>query len=120
MLLLFRIIHSLLGKQFLIDCGALGLSKDSGLGVKLNSVRPDNEFSWGYVREAPELRILSITQELGVVQVPESRELCEFPIGSQITIIPHHSCLTAACFPSYSIMQDNKPIDSWLTCPRTW
>lgn len=103
-----------------MDCGALSLAKDMGVGIKINQVREDNEFSWGYIVEAPSLRIISITQELGVVQLQDSDKLDNYPIGKRMKIITHHSCLTAACFPKYSIMKNDEIIDTWETCPRMW
>lgn len=90
------------------------------MSVKVHSVRPDNLFSWGYIKEEPRLRIVSITQELGVVEVPKEISLDNFLIGSQLSIIPHHSCLTAACFPFCYVMKDGRIVEKWETCPRLW
>ena len=110
----------------LLDCGALSLSKDMGPSYHLYS--PSRPFSWGYVKGFPDLLITSITQELAIVKLPPHLSFDDFPIDSRLQIIPNHSCLTAACYPSYHVIdaQNDTPdlsvpvVDNWETCLRVW
>jgi len=76
---------------------------------------------WGIIVGHPELTISMITQEVGVVESTKDIDLSQFPLGSQVRIIPNHSCLTAACFPKYYVVNgDDNVIDEWTTCERIW
>jgi D-serine deaminase-like pyridoxal phosphate-dependent protein len=101
--------------RMLIDAGALALSKDTG------TTGPGD---WALFRgaENKNLKLVSISQECGVIESrdPKPIDFSKYPIGSKLLIIPHHSCLTAACFPECVILRDGKVIGTWKTCPRGW
>jgi len=97
--------------QFVIDAGALALSKDTG---------PTEGKDWGIIRNFPQLKIISISQEVGIVEGKSVLNYVEFPIGRKLFIIPNHSCLTAALYPEYLILENQKIIEKWRTCPRGW
>ncbi len=93
--------------QMLIDAGALAFSKDLGA----QHVR--KEATYGEAYEFPELQIREVSQEHGLVGSDESIDYDRFPIGTLISFIPNHSCLTAACFDKYYIEEDGNIIDIW-------
>ena len=90
----------------IVDAGALALSKDRG---------PDHidpEFGYGVVcdldlRPLP-LRLEALSQEHGKIageSIP--------PIGTRLRILPNHSCLTAAMFDAYEIVDRGRIVDRW-------
>ncbi len=93
--------------QLLIDAGALAFSKD--LGAK--HVR--EKITYGEAYHYPELQVVEISQEHGLVGSDSDIDFEEFPIGSLLRFIPNHSCLTAACFDKYYIEEEGEIIDIW-------
>lgn len=99
-------------RMLLIDAGALALSKDAG-----PTHLPDFEGGYGYVRGFPDLKIVRLSQEHGMVAVEEGFD--RFQIGQILEIVPNHSCLTAAMFPEYvtldggAISGSIKPVRGW-------
>ena len=99
--------------QMLIDAGALALSKDLGAD------HLENEIAYGGVWGHPELRLFSISQEHGLITSDDPIAFQKFPIGSLLQIIPNHSCLTAALFPEYHVVENNRVVDRWVPM-RGW
>ena len=99
--------------QILIDAGALALSKDPG------AVHLDQEVVYGAVPGNPHLKIFSISQEHGLVTSESPIAFENIPVGSLLQIIPNHSCLTAALFPKYYVVDGNRIVDEWLPM-RGW
>jgi D-serine deaminase-like pyridoxal phosphate-dependent protein len=91
--------------HFVVDAGALALSKDTGPA----HLDP----SFGAVRGHPELTIASLSQEHGVVRGPVDALDGRFPVGARIEIVPNHSCLTVAHFDHYHVMRHGLEIDRW-------
>jgi D-serine deaminase-like pyridoxal phosphate-dependent protein len=92
--------------QSIIDAGALALSKDALIG-------PDQAVNWGHVYVDPveytssdELRLTALSQEHGIL----NRHV---PLGSRVRIVPIHSCLTAACFDNYFVVDGEEVVDRW-------
>jgi D-serine deaminase-like pyridoxal phosphate-dependent protein len=93
--------------SIIIDAGALALSKDLG---------PDHidpRFGYGVVcdlelRPLPSMRIVSLSQEHGKIAVQT-----HVPVGTRLRIIPNHSCLTAAMFDRYHVVERGKVVDTW-------
>ena len=88
-----------------VDAGALALSKDLG---------PD-ERPRGYGRLwrgldepalDPELRVLSVSQEHGILNAPLS-------VGTRVRILPNHSCLAVWNFDRYVVLREGRPAESW-------
>ena len=92
--------------HFVIDAGALALSKD--LGPTHLDLAP----SFGDIRGHHALHVASLSQEHGVVR-GSRRALRELKVGDRIEIVPNHSCLTVACFDDYHVMRDGREIDRW-------
>jgi D-serine deaminase-like pyridoxal phosphate-dependent protein len=93
--------------HFVVDAGALALSKDTG-PAHLN-LTP----AFGAVRGHPELTIASLSQEHGVVRGAPEDLAGRFPVGSRIEIEPNHSCLTVAHYDEYHVMREGRLIDHW-------
>jgi D-serine deaminase-like pyridoxal phosphate-dependent protein len=93
--------------QLLIDAGALALSKDPG------AVHIDDRVVYGAVRGHPGLRLFSISQEHGLINSEAPIAFNDFPVGSLMQIIPNHSCLTAALFDRYHVVEENRVINEW-------
>lgn len=90
----------------IVDAGALALSKD---------VSPENidpRFGYGVVcdldlRPLP-MRITALSQEHGKVAAEST-----VPVGTRLRIIPNHSCLTAAMFDRYHVLEEGRVVDEW-------
>jgi len=98
--------------EAIIDAGALALSKDLGP----NHI--DTKFGYGIVcdlnsRPLP-MRLVSLSQEHGKIEAASPP-----PIGTQLRIIPNHSCLTSAMYDVYHVVDDGNVVDEWRPC-RGW
>lgn len=90
----------------IVDAGALALSKDTG---------PEHiipRFGYGLVcdldlRPLP-MRIEALSQEHGKIATET-----HVPVGTRLRILPNHSCLTAAMFDVYQIVERGKVVDQW-------
>jgi D-serine deaminase-like pyridoxal phosphate-dependent protein len=95
------------GDHFVMDAGALALSKDTGPAhLRLAP-------AFGAVRGHPALTVASLSQEHGIVRGPADALAERFPVGARIEIVPNHSCLTVAHFDEYHVMRDGRIIDRW-------
>jgi D-serine deaminase-like pyridoxal phosphate-dependent protein len=94
--------------HFVVDAGALSLSKDLGpthLGL---------EPVFGEVKGHPELTVASVSQEHGVIRAAAPTAIeGRFKVGERIEIIPNHSCLTEAHFDEYVVIEGGRMIDRW-------
>jgi D-serine deaminase-like pyridoxal phosphate-dependent protein len=96
--------------QLIIDAGALALSKDLGP----NHVDPG--FGYGLVcdvglRPLP-LKLTSVSQEHGKIATAPG-DAARYPVGTRLRIVPNHSCLTAAMFEIYHVVNETGIIDQW-------
>eukprot|EP00824_Muranothrix_gubernata_P014214 TRINITY_DN29471_c0_g1_i2.p1 TRINITY_DN29471_c0_g1~~TRINITY_DN29471_c0_g1_i2.p1 ORF type:complete len:381 (+),score=35.69 TRINITY_DN29471_c0_g1_i2:126-1145(+) len=96
-------------RSLLIDAGALALSKDMGA----THLHGSDGFSYGAVLGQATLRITRLTQELGTVEGTEETDWDSFHLGDLLRIIPNHSCLTAALFPCYHVIEEGRIIEEW-------
>jgi len=94
--------------HFVVDAGALSLSKDLGPAhLGLAAV-------YGEVKGHPELTVASVSQEHGVIRAAAPAAIeGKFKVGQQIAIIPNHSCLTEAHFDEYVVVQGDRIMDRW-------
>ncbi|MEA2462754.1 MAG: hypothetical protein QOJ98_501 [Acidobacteriota bacterium] len=90
----------------IVDAGALALSKDTG---------PDHvipHFGYGLVCDLDlhplPMRIEALSQEHGKIATESN-----VPVGTRLRIIPNHSCLTAAMFDVYQIVDQGRVVDQW-------
>ena len=100
--------HQPAASHFVVDAGALSLSKDLGpthLGV---------EPAFGEVKGHPELTVASVSQEHGLIRASAPAAIeGKFKVGEQIEIIPNHSCLTEAHFDEYVVVEQDRVVDRW-------
>eukprot|EP00095_Tigriopus_kingsejongensis_P008747 maker-scaffold92_size382268-snap-gene-1.18 protein:Tk08747 transcript:maker-scaffold92_size382268-snap-gene-1.18-mRNA-1 annotation:"d-serine dehydratase-like" len=111
---LTRVIgHSLRRNQLIVDCGFLGLTKQ---GFE------DLGRSFALIEGHPNLKLCDMTQEIGKVESQGDDPNINFrlfPIGSLLTLIPYHSCATAAMYPVYYVHQSGTVKEEWKPC-RGW
>jgi D-serine deaminase-like pyridoxal phosphate-dependent protein len=93
--------------SLIVDAGALALSKDGG------PEQIDPRCGYGLVcdgdlRPLPSMRIVALSQEHGKILTPT-----HVPVGTRLRIIPNHSCLTAAMFERYHVVERGKIVDTW-------
>ncbi|CAL8346753.1 unnamed protein product [Merluccius merluccius] len=109
---LTRVIgHCTHRNQLLVDCGWAALSQDGG--GKLPS-------GYAVIEGHPDLKLLSMTQEHGRVE-PITGELdySKHPLGSLLTLVPHHSCATAMMHSVYHIHSGGRLVGKWFPT-RGW
>jgi D-serine deaminase-like pyridoxal phosphate-dependent protein len=91
----------------IIDAGALALSKDLGPD------HVDPKFGYGIVCDIDlqrlPMRLAALSQEHGKLVADEHVP----PVGTRLRIVPNHSCLTAAMFDKYAIVERKKVVDEW-------
>src|SRR5712691_2808260 len=97
--------------HFVVDAGALELSKDPGPA----HVAPQ---AMGAVRGAPELAVATLSQEHGVIRAASPAALDgRFQVGTQVEIVPNHSCLTVPMFDEYHVIRGTgdgaREVDRW-------
>jgi D-serine deaminase-like pyridoxal phosphate-dependent protein len=94
--------------HFVVDAGALSLSKDVG------PTHLDLPPAMGEIRSAPHLTLASLSQEHGVVRAATPAAIeGKFAVGERVEIVPNHSCLTMAHFDEYVVIQGGKVTDHW-------
>jgi D-serine deaminase-like pyridoxal phosphate-dependent protein len=92
--------------QAIIDAGALALSKD------ISPEHLDPNFGYGLVcdldlRPMP-ARLIALSQEHGKLETSVA-----LPVGTRVRVIPNHSCLTAAMFDRYHVIEGGEIVDEW-------
>jgi D-serine deaminase-like pyridoxal phosphate-dependent protein len=97
--------------HFVVDAGALELSKDPGPA----HVGPQ---AMGAVRGAPELTVATLSQEHGLIRAESAAVLDgRFKVGDRLEIVPNHSCLSVAHFDAYQVVEgagdDARVVDRW-------
>jgi len=96
---------------FVVDAGALELSKDPGPA----HVGPQ---AMGAVVGAPELTVATLSQEHGLIRAASPAEIeGRFAVGTQLELVPNHSCLTVAHFDEYHVVrgrgEEGQVVDRW-------
>jgi D-serine ammonia-lyase len=82
----------------LLDAGSLALTKDTTPQGGVCSIT-----------DHPELVCTRISQEVMIVTTQDLSipfPFKDFPLGTVLTLLPNHSCLAAACFDKYYIIDD--------------
>jgi D-serine deaminase-like pyridoxal phosphate-dependent protein len=99
--------------QILIDAGALALSKDPG------ATQLDRPVTFGVILNHPEMKLVGISQEHGIVTGDRPIAFEQYPVGSHLRVIPNHSCLSAALFGAYHVVENDIVVDQWVP-QRGW
>ncbi|MFA6954551.1 MAG: alanine racemase [Thermoanaerobaculia bacterium] len=101
--------------ECIVDAGALALSKDAG------PAHVDPAFGYGVVCRLDGVplpaRVVSLSQEHGVIRWRE--EIGPLAIGDRLRIVPNHSCLAAALFDAYLVLDESEVVGEWRPC-RGW
>src|SRR6266516_1226105 len=99
--------------HFVVDAGALELSKDPGPA----HVGPQ---AMGTVKDAPELTVATVSQEHGLIRAASVAPLDgRYKVGDKVELIPNHSCLTVAHFDAYHFVRGRgeggggRVVDRW-------
>src|SRR5437762_137298 len=97
--------------HFIVDAGALELSKDPGPAHVASQ-------AMGAVRGAPELTVATLSQEHGLIRADSPAALDgRFTVGTQVEIVPNHSCLTVPLFDEYHVIRGTgdgaREVDRW-------
>jgi D-serine deaminase-like pyridoxal phosphate-dependent protein len=96
-----------------IDAGALALSKDLGANETLPEV------GYGLVCDSrsgqplPGVRVASVSQEHGWLEMASKEQAFPFaalPVGQRVRVLPNHSCLTAAMYDRYYVIDGGEQI----------
>ena len=90
----------------IIDAGALALSKDPGPD------HVDPHFGYGVVCDVAlrsiEARLVALSQEHGKIATRE-----HLPVGTRVRVVPNHSCLAAAMYDRYHILDGGEVVGEW-------
>ena len=97
----------------IVDAGALAMSKDTG---------PDHinpQFGFGIIcdldlKPQPTMKLVALSQEHGKIAT-----LQPVAVGTQLRIVPNHSCLTAAMYDRYHVLEGGRVVGDW-TPARGW
>lgn len=116
------VLTSVIGKdarqrKLLVDAGALALSKDRGAD-HLGSL-PGYGVVTDLNLEPLPLQITALSQEHGIVIAAPGFDVSSIAIGSKLRIVPNHSCLTAAMFDVYHVLDQGGITGEWRPC-RGW
>jgi D-serine deaminase-like pyridoxal phosphate-dependent protein len=92
--------------EAVIDAGALALSKDTG---------PDHidpQFGYGVVCDLAlrpiAAKLVALSQEHGKLTTSE-----HLPVGTKVRVVPNHSCLTAAMYDRYVVLDGGTVVGEW-------
>ncbi len=112
------ISHQQGASHFVIDAGALALSKDLGASNVHKSPSMGALFEdYDNKRLSQRLSLATLSQEHGKVTANHSSEIeGRFQVGSKVRILENHSCLTVAHFDEYHLVRGDEVIDRW----RIW
>ena len=95
-------------RHFVVDAGALALSKDAG------PLHVDAPPAMGAVRGHPDLTVATLSQEHGVIRATAPDAIAgRYRVGERIEIVPNHSCLTVALFDAFQVVRDDTVVDRW-------
>jgi D-serine deaminase-like pyridoxal phosphate-dependent protein len=93
-------------REAVIDAGALALSKDTG---------PDHidpRFGYGVVCDLDlrplDAKLVALSQEHGKLATGEP-----LAVGTRVRVVPNHSCLTAAMYDRYHVVEGARVVGEW-------
>ena len=109
------ISHQQGASYFVIDAGALALSKDLGAShVHKNPSMGALFEDYCKKRLNQRVALTTLSQEHGKVTANHSSEIeGSFHVGSKVRILENHSCLTVANFDEYYVVRGDEIVDRW-------
>ena len=98
----------------IVDAGALAMSKDQGPPAEgRRGLGPVYRGLTGGELE-PRVNLSHVSQEHGFVEGPGAADIAgRFKVGERVRIMPNHSCLTAAMFDEYWVVEGERVLDRW-------
>lgn len=90
----------------ILDTGAKTLAMDPSRGHK----------GHGYIVDHPDAIIIKLSEEHGVVHVPEGET--GFEIGDRVEVVPNHVCPTVNLMDEMLIVRDGHVVDTWQIAAR--
>ncbi|MBX7224009.1 MAG: alanine racemase [Blastocatellia bacterium] len=98
-------------QKVVIDAGAIALSKDRGACA----VRPDCGYGRVLDLEGNDLglTVAAVSQEHGQIQVSNPELFEKLTVGTRVRILTNHSCLTAAQYDHYNVLESGQIVDQW-------
>ncbi len=109
------ISHQPGASHFVIDAGALALSKDTGVAASPSDVHMGSLFeNYTSAQLDRRVRLKTLSQEHGKV-LAEHPGVIEgkFHVGDKVRILENHSCLTVAHFDEYCVVRGEEVVDRW-------
>ncbi len=111
------ISHKKNQNRLITDAGGMALSKDQ------STRGTDFDCGYGLVADIDgtiieELRVEGANQEHGLITTQNGTVNFEnYPIGTKLRILPNHSCMTAAAYDHYNIVDGSDEItENWQRC----
>lgn len=93
------------GEQ-LINAGVIALAREFGpVPGHGRVVAPSGYENWVVGR---------LSQEHGILTPLESDKSQAIPLGTKVEIVPQHSCITAASYPYYFVVEGDEVVDVWV------
>lgn len=71
---------------------------------------------FGYIREAPEAKIVRLSEEHAVVQLPGGVDFP--PVGAMVEIIPNHVCPAVNLHDEFHVVEGEAVVDTWPIAGR--
>ena len=104
--------------RIITDAGGVALSKDQ------STRGTDFDCGYGLVADVcgkilDNLFVKSANQEHGIITTKDGSEFDfnAYPIGTQLRILPNHSCMTAAAYNEYNVIDGSSEIvETWQRC----
>ncbi|MBL4602485.1 MAG: alanine racemase [Emcibacteraceae bacterium] len=104
--------------RIITDAGGVALSKDQ------STRGTDFDCGYGLVADVngkilDNLFVTSANQEHGIITTKDGSEFdfSAYPIGTQLRILPNHSCMTAAAYNEYNVIDGSSEIvETWQRC----
>ncbi len=98
-------------RKLVIDAGAIALSKDRG------PVGLDHSCGYGRVLD-PEgndtgMLVTSLSQEHGEIEAKDAAAFDRLRVGARLRILANHSCLTAAQYSHYNVLENGRMVNQW-------
>ncbi len=108
------ISHQPGSNQVVRDAGALALSQDPGpihldLTPNFGAIVSDRKNMSLYTS----FQVVSMSQEHGIIKGQSAADVGSLPVGCRVSILPNHSCLTAAQFDEYIVVAGDRVVDRW-------
>jgi len=98
-------------RKIVVDAGAIAMSKDRG------AVEIDPGCGYGHVLDLDGndlgLRLSGMSQEHGMINGVDDSVFDKLPVGARVRILANHSCLTAAQYDHYNVLEGDRIIDRW-------